>query len=173
LEYQLITVQDFVEAVNYKITGGSNYQWTCFGHNARWLDSEHITTYTANIVFDTEDQTVYQADVCDYVNTRAYRWEHPNFKDAHQQEASSRSVENDEAWEGVKYTILETTEDFLQKCTAIASGKFDYDTKISVPLTLNDSEMLRLMTLAHEADVTLNQYVEQVLREMIDSKIEL
>ena len=165
----MITIEDFVQAVNYKITGGSDYQWHCFGHNARWLDSEHITTYTANIVFDTENQTVYQADVCDYVNTRAYRWEHPDYADAHANEAKTRNVNGVEAWENVNYTLLEVEEDFLKKCTAIASGESDYDTKISVPLTLNDSEMLILMTLAHEADVTLNQYVEKILRKMIDS----
>lgn len=169
----MITIRDFTEAVNYQITGGSKYQWSCFGHDARWLDSEHMETYSANIVFDSKDQTVYQADVCDYVNTRAYRWEHPDFKDAHQQEALDRDVKKDEAWDEVFYTVLETEEDFLQKCAAIASGKFDYDTNISVPLTLSDNELLRLMTMAHEDDITLNKFVEKLLREMIDSKIEL
>ena len=34
----MTTVEDFVKAVDYKITGGSEYQWDCFGDNARYLD---------------------------------------------------------------------------------------------------------------------------------------
>lgn len=169
----MITIEDFVKAVNYKITGGSDYQWTCFGHNARWLDSEHITTYSASIVFDTENQTVYQADVCDYVNTRAYRWEHPDYAEAHANEAKTRNVNGVEAWENVNYTVLEVKEDFLEKCTAIASGNFDYSTKVSVPLTLDDDELFQLMKMAHEDDITLNQLVEKVLRQAMELKLDL
>jgi len=37
-----------------------------------------------------------------------------------------------------------------------------------VPLDLADDELFRLMTLAHERDITLNQMVEQILREVIE-----
>ena len=37
-----------------------------------------------------------------------------------------------------------------------------------MPLTLSDDEMFKLMTMAHERDVTLNKMVEIILQEMID-----
>ena len=169
----MITIKDFTEAINFKITGGSEYQWHCFGSNARWLDSEDSSNYSASIIFDGITQTVYQADVCDYINNRAYRWEHPDYAAAHLNEARERKINYVEAWEKVDYTLLEVEEDFLEKCTAIASGNFDYDTKVSVPLTLGDDELFQLMKMAHEDDITLNQLVEKVLRQAMNLQLDL
>lgn len=162
----MITLQDFIKSVNFKITGGSEYQWRCFGPNARWLDSED-DKYSASVVFDSINQTVYVADVCDFVNNRAYRWIHPDYVTAHQDEATSRNVVVDEAWEDIKYCTLEVPEDWLEKCKAMSDKNFDYDTRVMISLDLSDSELLQLMKLAHSKDITLNQLVEEILTEVI------
>lgn len=164
----MITVKSFTEAIDFKITGGSTYGWNCFGPDARWLDSEDLGNYSASIVFGGPEHTVYIAEVADLINNRSYRWINPDFADALKQEAGARGVDNSQAWDDVKHTDLETAEDFLEKCTAIVAGNLDYDTRISVPLTLDDDEMLRLMTMAHEHDMTFNSFVEKLLREVID-----
>lgn len=38
----------------------------------------------------------------------------------------------------------------------------------SVPLDLEKEELYELMLMAHERDITLNQLVENLLREVID-----
>lgn len=162
----MITIQNFSEAIKFQITGGSPYGWQCFGHDARWLDSED-SKYSASIVFGGPDFTVFSAEICDMVNNRAYRWMHPVYKPKYDAEANMLGVNGNQAWDEVDYTDLEVAEDFLEKCAAIVDGDFDYDTRVSVPLTLSDSEMLQLMTMAHEADLTLNQFVEQVLKEQL------
>lgn len=164
----MITVKNFTEAIDFKITGGSTYGWNCFGPDARWLDSEDSGNYSASIVFGGPDHTVFVAEVADLVNNRSYRWINPDYVDALKQEAADRGVDNSQAWDEVKHTDLETAEDFLEKCSAIVAGDLDYDTRISIPLTLDDSEMFQLMTMAHEHDITLNQMVEKLLREVID-----
>jgi len=163
----MITLQNFIESVNFKITGGSEYQWRCFGPNARWLDSEDHDKVSASIVFDSINQTVYVADVCDFVNNRAYRWINPDYATAHQDEATARNVVVDEAWENVKYRTLEVPADWLEKCKAIANKNFNYDTREMITLDLSDSELLQLMKLAHDKDITLNQLVEEILTEVI------
>jgi hypothetical protein len=45
---------------------------------------------------------------------------------------------------------------------SIKAGE-DYDTRVSVPLTVPDDVLFELMKRAHEQDVTLNQLVEEVL----------
>jgi hypothetical protein len=84
-------------------------------------------------------------------------------------EAKKRDVDRDQAWDDVNYTELEVDDDFIQKCLAIREGE-DYDTRVSVPLTLEDDEMFQLMKMAHEQDVTLNQLVEQLLRRVIEEQ---
>lgn len=166
----MITIENFLNTVDYRITGGLEYQWQCFGHDARYLDSEILERYSASIVFDAQTQVVYEATVCDYAANRAYRWLNPDFKAAHDAEVKRRNLE-DQAWDEVGYTDLDMAQDFLTKAEAIVAGE-GYDTRITVPLEMSDSEMLRLMTMAHEQDITLNRLVEQILTLEIQARKE-
>jgi predicted HicB family RNase H-like nuclease len=67
----------------------------------------------------------------------------------------------------VDYTDLETDEDFMTKARAIIANE-EYDTRISVPVDFTDEEILRYAKLAHEQDITLNQFIEQALREFLE-----
>jgi hypothetical protein len=165
----MITVKDFMETVDYKITEGSQYCWLCYGNDAYRLDSwnQDQEGHTVSIVFDTRTQEVYEASAYDYKRNRAYRLINPDYKSAHDDEAAGRDVDINQAWDDVNYIDLETDEDFLEKADAIVAGK-DYDTRVEVPLTLPDDQMFELMKMAHEADLTLNQYVEKLLRQVIE-----
>ena len=166
----MITIENFLNTVGHRISGGSEYQWECFGSNARYLDSEFPDRYCASIVFDAQTQVVYEATVCDYSANRAYRWLNPNFKSEFENEVLTRGSQ-DQAWDTVGYTDLDVTEDWLGKAGAIVTGQ-NYDTRVSVPLEMSDDEMLRLMTMAHEQDITLNQLVEQILTVAIQAQKE-
>ena len=165
----MMTIKDFMEVVNYRITEGSDFCWFCFGSNAYCLTSWNGEQdgHSLNIVFDTETQVVYQVEVCDYANVKAYRWTNPAYVEAHLEESKTRCLEHDFAWEGddgkpVKYIELEVEEDFITKATAIVNGE-DYDDRIKVPLDLSKDEMYRLMLQAHERDITFNQLVLEIL----------
>ena len=166
----MITIETFLNTVGHRISGGSEYQWQCFGPEARYLDSEFPDRYSASIVFDTQTQVVYEATVCDYEANRAYRWLNPDFKSKFENEGLNRGS-HDQAWDTVGYTDLDVAEDFLTKTEAIVNGQ-SYDTRVSVPLEMSDDELLRLMTMAHEQDITLNQLVEQILTVAIQARKE-
>lgn len=159
----MISLKQWMEIVNYRITEGSHFGWQCFGDNAYTLDSwdGDFDGHTHSITFDTKTQEVYVVEVFDYSNKRAYRIVNPDYKKVHDSEARAHGG-GDEAWDGVNFTDLETDEDWIEKAQAIASG-IDYDTRISVPLDIPDEELLKYLIFAHERDITFNQLVEEAL----------
>lgn len=164
-------LKSYLEAIDYKITGGSEYGWNCFGENARYLDcadSESSDgTYSVHAIFDSVTQEVYAMEAWDYTNDREYRWINPDFVQAHKDEADSRDFDHEESFDGRKFIELEVEEDILEKITAIVAGA-DYDTRVKVPLNLPDDVLFGLMKQAHERDLTLNQLMEEVLLEAIE-----
>jgi hypothetical protein len=165
----MITIKEFMEIVDYKITEGSEYCWQCYGPNAYRLDSwnQEQEGYTVSIVFDTRTHLIYEANAYDYKQNRAYRLINPDYKFAHDDEASNRDVDVNQAWDDVNYVDLETDDDFIQKAQSIVAGQ-DYDARVEVPVELNEDTLFGLMTMAHEQDITLNQLVENIVRAEIN-----
>jgi hypothetical protein len=166
----MLTVKEWMEIVDYRITEGSTYGWKCYGHNAYMLDSWNGDQegHSFTIIFDTNTQEVYEVQAHDYVHNRAYRMINPDFQKKVKKEARKRDVENkDNAWDGVDYVDLEADDDFMQKALAIAAGE-DYDTRVSVPVEFSDEDLLKYMKLAHERDMTFNQFMEEALRAAIE-----
>jgi hypothetical protein len=168
----MLSMQEWMELANYKITEGGDYGWDCYGSNSYQLSSWNGVHgkggYNMDIVFSTRTQRVYEVTVCDYTNNRAYRMINPDYAKKHNKEAKSKNVLANQAWDEVNYTDLEVDDDFIQKCLAIRDGE-DYSTDVSIPLDLSNQEQFHIMKLAHEADLTFNEYVNKVLREMVDA----
>ena len=155
------------EALDHKITSGSEYQWHCYGPNARFLDYESEYAH-AGVIYSTETQEIFQAEVYfKEENKKPYRWLNPEYKDELYAEAKERVIDADQAWDDVKWVDLETEEDFLEKATAIFNG-LEFDTRVEVPIDLDDDLLLKLAMEAHKRDITLNKMVEIVLQEAIN-----
>jgi hypothetical protein len=133
----MITLKEFFEVTNYRISEGSDYCWECYGSNAYRLDAWNgdQNGHSHSIVFDTKTQEVYEVTSYDYRNNRAYRLLNPDFVKKHKKEAKRRDVNFDEAWDDVNYIDLEVDDDWIQKALSIEAGEVDYDTRVSVPLT--------------------------------------
>jgi len=166
----MITMKEWMELVDYRITEGGDFGWQCYGPNAYQLSSwnglHDKGGWSFNIVFSTKTQRVYEVTVCDYTNNRAYRMIAENKRDKHSKEAMERGVNLNEAWDDVDYTDLEVDDDFISKCLAIKAGE-DYDTRVSVPLDLPDDLLLEAALNAHRQGITLNDYINEALAEMI------
>lgn len=170
----MITIQNFLETIDFQITDGSDYLWKCFGNHAYRLESWSGNTgdsdkYSIGIVFDKNDQTVYQTEAHDYKNKVSYRWTNPLYSKAYKDEVKQKlsSVHADVAYDDVKFTDLEIVKDWLVKARAIFLGE-PYDNRVSVPIDLEDSELFHLMKIAHNKDITLNKLVEEILQAAID-----
>ena len=165
----MLTLKEFVELIDYKITEGSKYQWDCFGPDAYGLESwnnEH-DGHSFSILFDTQTQVVYQVEAHDYKHSRAYRMVNADFSSSHTAECLKRGVAEKEAYEGVEYVDLDDVDDFIQKSLAIRTGE-EYDTRVTIPIDMPEAELMVLFKMAHKRDITFNQLMIEVLQEAID-----
>jgi hypothetical protein len=165
----MITLKEWMELADYRITEGSDFGWKCYGNDAYMLDSWNGEQdgFSFTVIFDTKTQIVYEVQAHDYVHTRAYRMINPDFQKKVKKEARKRDTNKDNAWDDVDYIDLEVDDDFIQKCLAIRAGE-DYDTRVSVPVEFTDEELLKYMKMAHEQDMTFNAFVEEALRQAIE-----
>lgn len=168
----MITMRDFMETVNYRITETGDYGWKCYGPSAYSFDSwsgDNDEGYSVGIVFDTVTQVVYEMEAHDYYNRRSYRYTNPSYRKKYEDEARAHNVDPNESYDCVKFIDLETPEDMLSKARAIVAGE-DYDTRIEVPLDLDDDVILALALEAHKRDITINKMVEHLLKQAIDNR---
>ncbi len=166
----MITIKEYLEAVDFKITGGSEYQWKCYGPNARYLDSadnEGLGTYSVSAIFDSVDQTVYAVELWDYENDREYRWINPGYVKAHMKACAKNNVDVYESMDGRNFIDLDVAGDILEKISKIVAGE-PYDTRVQVEVDFSDEDMLQYMKLAHKMDITFNELVERALQNAID-----
>jgi hypothetical protein len=164
-------MKEWMELVDYKITEGGDYGWQCYGPNAYTLDSWNGVHgkggYSFSIVFSTKTQKVYEVSMCDYTNDRAYRMIVENKQDKHRKESKSRAVNLNQAWDDVDYVDLDVDDDFFQKALSIRAGE-DYDDTVCVPLDLPDDLLMFAFKAAHEQNLTLNEWMNQMLRNFVD-----
>jgi len=166
----MITLKEFMEIVDYRITEGSDYTWDCFGDRAYTISAwngEH-NGWSFNITFSTKTQEVFVAEACDYKHNRAYRIFNHNYKEVYKNYAKVHNEEYmDQAWDDVNYVDLDVDDDFIQKALAIIEGK-DYDTRVQVEVDFSDEDLLKYMKLAHEMDITFNELVERAIKNAVD-----
>ena len=165
----------FLSEVNnifqHKITSGSEYGWDCYGSNTWSIDytSKYAFGY---VIFDTVTQRVYEVNVSPAAGAwgtnepKPYRYIDPDYRVSHDAEAKDRHVDANQAWDDVMWVDLETEEDFIEKASKMFNGE-SFDTRISIPLDLDNDTILQLSMEAHKRDITLNQMVEELLRNMI------
>jgi hypothetical protein len=157
----MITLKQFLELIDYKVTEGDRWYGNLPElHSLSYWNGDH-NGFSLNCVFSTQNQQVYIAEVCDYKRDRAYRLH------------NTELVSDKEAWDSVDYVTLESEEDFLEKARAIMADE-DYDTRVTIPLELSNEEMLTLFKMAHERDMTFNdflcQLIEQKCRQMLEDQ---
>lgn len=166
----MITLKDFLECIDFRITDSSQHLWSCYGENALSIDSwngKHGTEgMSIHCVFDTETAEVYEMQAWDYRNNREYRWIHPDYREAYKDEAEDRGCDGDQSLDDRKFIDLEVSEDILQKARAIFKGE-EYDTRIVIQLNMTEEEELLLMRAAHAKDMTVNEFVESILEAEI------
>lgn len=159
-----------MECINYKISESWKHQWNIYGANAIGIDywnNKMQGGVSVNIVYDTVTGTVCEMEAWDYDREKEYRWIHPAYIEGLAAEAAERNVDFKQSIDDRKFIDLEVAEDILEKARAMVRGE-EYDERIIVPLDLDDDQLFLLMKLAHEEDITMNQYVEKLLRKEIE-----
>ena len=167
----MITLKEFLEVVDYNIMHIDPYLWDCYGDNAVSLThSKDVdwAKYSADIVYDTVDGTVYELSVHDCLLNRAYRIINPKFKHYYFDECEDRGIDPHEAWDDVEYVDLDLVSDLLEKLNAIMAGE-DYDDRVTLELTMSDEDLLKYMKVAHEMNITFNDLINLALAEAVEA----
>lgn len=151
-------IKEVNECFDHKITGGTEFQWKCFGHNAQYLfyQSDHAS---ASVIYDTETQFIYYAEIEKKVGDSVmYRFIDKDHFSKFKDECVITNVEvytND-------MVHLETEQDFLDKAYHMFRD-LPFDPRVEVPVDLDNDTILHLALEAHKRDITLNKMVEIAL----------
>ena len=164
----MITLKEFLELIEYRITESVEYMWECYGPNAMIIDSwdGEQDGHTLSIIFDKKTTEVFEVTAADMGAKRVYRMINPEYADAYVEETEKRGIDLNYAWDDVKYVDLDLTEDFINKATAIIAGE-KYDDRVEIELTLSTELIHTAMQLAHQEDITLNQYINNILQQVV------
>lgn len=160
-------------ALNHRISGGGEWGWQCWS-NARFIDYESDYAYVS-VVYNNTNQLVYSAEVSlksvDGTEDKypPYRWLNPEFKDALIAESATRNVLLNQAWDDVTWSDLELASDFLGKAKGIFNNT-PIDIRIKVSVDIEDSVLFKLMTEAHNKDITLNRMINSILIDAIEAE---
>lgn len=177
----MLTLKDFLEITNYQYTDTQKYGWKCFGDAAQYMDywNRAQDGFQLTILHDLLTPTVYSVEVSDFKKNKAWRWINPEYKQAHDEEAASRGVDSNQAWDDVNYKTVDEQE-ILNKARKLWNrfsnpkqkeevlGPATDESKSDIELDLSDKEMLQLALEAHKRDITLNQMVELILLDAIE-----
>jgi hypothetical protein len=102
-------------------------------------------------------------------NVWTYAWIDPEAKNQYVAECKQRGVLPFVASGTFVAMLVETENDILQKLhDQVNMRKVDH--RVEVPLVLSDKEWYSLMKMAHEKDITLNQFVEETLTKQLMNK---
>lgn len=160
----MVDLDQWLQAVNYGVTEG----WRVFNSNYMYAYScekqDENNEYVCSLIceFNRLSKEVDVIEAHDYINKRAYRWINPKYVKIYRKNFESRGLDFKKAYDDTNFIDLETESDILSKTLSIYEG-FPYDDRVEIPLNLEKNDLFELMSLAHEKDVTLNQYVTDLL----------
>lgn len=113
-----ITLQDYLDIIDYKICDGSNFEWKCYGPNSyiytKTKYSPNAWDYELTIIFDTKDKTVYELEFSEYSTDLYAKWYNPVFKEAHMDEFKVKQELYGFSDDDVAVDFTDRTDDFIK-----------------------------------------------------------
>jgi hypothetical protein len=161
-------LKQFLEATQYRITGGSEFQWSCYGSNAQYVDTSICESFYASAIIDRETQRVYEVHISDDEdNHLPFRWIDPEFLEAHKKEAKLRNIDHKRFVDDKTWADTDTFEDIIEKVRAIYAGE-EYDARVVMQIDMPDDLFSLCAKAAHERDITFNQFIAKALEAAIE-----
>lgn len=109
-----MNLQQFMDAVDCRVCGGSNFQWECYP-NARYMDISDLNgTQVGSCLFSTASQEVYEIEFRVHEDDVAYRWTDPLYASPRDQESLIKGLDPTLAYDDVKFTEVESEEEILK-----------------------------------------------------------
>jgi hypothetical protein len=155
-------LESFFNTFDYKLTEAGKFGWTCWPNAWHYAaDSEH--GHISGIVNPLAD-IIYEVIVSNHKTGFSYRWLNPEFVGQFKSECLQRRIGFSEAGEGATYADTESLDDILAKAFAIYNG-LKFDERLVINLDMSSADLLRLALAAHEQQVSLNDFIIQVVKD--------
>lgn len=104
-----MTLSEILLASEFKIIGGCQYLWPCFGPNARYLDIGFGSTdQVASVVFDSLTQEVYSTEI--FHDTQAWRWIDSRYVLDYTNECRERGINPYRAWDNIEFQTVDQAQ---------------------------------------------------------------
>ena len=130
-----MTLLEIIQACEARISGGSEYQWACYGPNARYLDfSDRDGTECVSIVFDSKTQAVYSLEMNVPGYEQAFGWRNKMYEQAYLDECAKRKVKPNHAWDDTDYQQVEADVALQYAKDIIATYYDDLPTPEDIPV---------------------------------------
>ena len=99
-------LNDFFNASGGRVVGGSEYGWNCFP-NAQMMDVANAAGEdVGSCVYNRTTFDVYEVTVSNDKARAVYKWTNPNFLQGYIDEANTRGVDPNNAYDDVQYTHI-------------------------------------------------------------------
>ena len=113
-------LNQFINAANYQICGGSEHQWKCYP-NGQFLDiADSQGNDIGDCVYDRVTHTVFEVTV--YNGTDAFLWIDPAYRNDVDAEHTARGVNPDVVWDDVKFVRIDSEAAILLLVKKYATG---------------------------------------------------
>lgn len=162
----------FLDATDHEITGGSKYQWSSYGSTARFIDCDNDLA-SCYAIYDSVSHVVYEVGVQSNTQPANYRWFAPDYQEANRAEAIHRNVAWDNPsdpaepdYEKYRWKTTDAVEDICEKVHAIRNG-LPYSPDVIMTLHMERDTIADLALMAHERDMTLNEFIVDGLRRAV------
>ena len=114
----MLTIENFMKAVDYKINEGGAYGWDCYGRSAFALDSNRQNG-SMTIIYDTKNQKVYEISCCDYTNNKCFRWIDPKYLRKHILESKRKGHRFEQAWDHIFFVAVDEKK-IIKECKKVS-----------------------------------------------------
>ena len=160
-----MTLEEIISNAQFKISGGSQFMWSCYGHNARYMDFDSgFKGVTASCIFDSKTQEVYECHA--YVEQKGYRWINPDFINKYYEESFAKGFDPRIYYDDCHYCDCEVESDLLDKLKNLfETGTCSDEVTISLYLTKEQENLFSSLPSV----TNINQFIEDALFEKIKS----
>ena len=107
-------IKNFLEAIEYEITGSEKFTWDCYGPDARYFDFEIDLNTSISAIFSIKTQQVFEVQVVNAFWKKAFSWQDPQYVEQYIAECNRRNVAPFQAFDDVQYSLVTDEEEILK-----------------------------------------------------------
>lgn len=103
-----MTLMEVIKQCGARVSGGSEYLWTCYGPNARYLEfADVVGSEYAHVIHDTKTYEVYEFALHVPGQDQAFVWRKTDTAGEYLAECRAHNVQPNVAWDNVYYSVVD------------------------------------------------------------------